>query len=286
MFHSSSRSGLARLVGLGIAAGIVLVGSPSWATTVNVDFQNGWGSMSATYSGQGAMAAPGDYWNAVAPIGNNFDPVWGDLTLSSNVAVTETGPDWAAAETNPLTFDSGALMDSLGNTTGISVSGSTKFLYAHEGSSNVIASDFDSLMREYLDSGYAGGSDVTISGLAAGTAYDLVLYGHGAEDFRATTFTIDGVEKSTSFVDGTNPRTSLAEGSDYVTYSGVVADSNGQIGIHYVAAYAVHNGANVNDEGSFNAFQISAAVPEPNTIVICLSGMFGLLAYAWRKMKK
>jgi hypothetical protein len=283
MFGISSRSGLVRLAGLTVAAGL-LAGSPSWAGTVNIDFQNGWGSQSATYSGQGAMAAPGNLWNAVAPSGNSFDPVWGDLTFSSNVAVTETGPDWAAANTNPLTFDSGTLRDSQGNMTGIAVSGATKFLYAYEGDSNVIASGFDSLMREYLDSGYAGGSDVTIRGLAAGAAYKLVLYGHGAEDFRATTFTIGGVAKSTSFVDGTNPRTSLAEGSDYVTYSSVVADSNGQIGIHYAAAYAVHGGATVNDEGSFNGLQISE-VPEPSTLALCVAGMVGLLAYAWRKRK-
>lgn len=253
---------------------IVGLGGAVTAAVVNVEFQNKNGNASITYSGSGAIAAPGTIWNAVTPSQNvNFDEGWGQLTFSGTDPVV--WPNWPAT---PVGLTSGALVDSQGNATGMTVTASAWFVYAAPNPTVSMATGYSDLMREYLDTEttVTGIGTVTLNGLTANAPYKLALYGHGADPYRNTTFTVGGVDKSTSYVDFTH---SLTENVDYVVYQNVIADANGKIAINYGAGGALQNGMSgaVNTEGSFNGLQIQS-VPEPAALSLLALGALAILS--------
>jgi hypothetical protein len=68
--------------------------------------------------------------------------------------------------------------------------------------------------------------------------------------------------------------------SDYSAYWNVVDSSTND----YVSVGGANAGAAVDILWTDN-FQVGAAVPEPSSVILALSGLVGLLAYAWRKQK-
>ena len=154
------------------------------------------------------------------------------------------------------------------------------------------------LMQDYLqlDSG-ANTSVATasglISGLVAGTTYDLYLYGQGSDMMGTdasssgenSLFTIDSLSKQTGWdgVDGGDRN--LVEGIEYVKFS-TVADSGGNIsftwsnvvaGVNVVTDKVTSNTGTGSRFGALNGIQIVGAVPEPTAVLLTALGMLCLL---------
>jgi hypothetical protein len=184
------------------------------AQIVNIDIQGklfgitGPSGDGTTFSGQGALA----------DLGNNF---WNGVQFPGNGSVTETTP-----------FTSGALNDSAGLATAITISSSEYYHYneaAFGPPDAKFASGFGSLMADYLDGG-GGGRSITFANLTPNGNYNLYLYGH----YNAT-YTIGG----TSLVKGNNNSPhSLTEGVDYLVFSNVLADGAGNLTVTYTSALA------------------------------------------------
>ena len=120
----------------------------------------------------------------------------------------------------------------------------------------------------------------SINNLVAGHSYDLYLYGMEANyDTYGASFTVANVGGGTQTTTGAL-LDHFAAGANYVKYSGVVADLNGQITGSYT--WSEHS----NDMG-FNGFTLVGplASPEPCSLVLLATGLLGLLAYAWRKRR-
>ena len=198
------------------------------AQLINEDFnQNdgvGWGgggpNPGPTMSGAAVLGKAGDQWNGInINSGNGFSLVNADGSTSAV----------------KMTFTSGGGYDVN------SFGGSTPFA----------GTPYDALMEDYL---YNAGTNraIALSGLAANSAYDLVLYnaansGAGAAG-RMTSFTVNGITKI-SVWDGSS--STLIAGVDFVEFQSALSDGAGNLLITY-------NG-NGSAEGDVNGFQIQSA---------------------------
>lgn len=250
-----------RWVRWAVAAGLVgLVSAARGQTIVNVDFQPGGtgGGTAATFAAQGAMASPGNTWNAVAPSTDG----------TSNGEFGSGGRfDYGG---DPLAVN--GLVDSVGSNTAIGVEifkgdpDSAFALNPLNGFDVNIADNAKQLMRDYLISGWGSNPNaVNIVGLPAGASYTLYLYGAGDNDAVSTKFTINGVDKATTGVP--NGSHTLTLNQDYVVYTGVT--TSGTISIQYM-----NNGESA--DGHFNGFQILYTAPAP----IPTLGEWGLIMLA------
>lgn len=241
----------------------VLVGVQAQATVINVDFENDpAASSSVTYSGQGAMPAPGGVWNSAHPSAAPDVYFWGECNYQNSLA-------------------SGALVDSLGNPTGVTVSASgitaTYTWTGFEPSPAPAWTTHHNLMNDWIiQESESTNAVVTISGLAGNGLYNLVVYGHSHEGGGNTVFTIGGNTQTTATTTSTDDH-ALTAGYDYLTFNNVSANGSGDIVINF------HDAVGGN-QGGFNGFQITS-VPEPSAMIILASSILGLLAYAWRRHK-
>jgi autotransporter-associated beta strand protein len=182
-----------------IFGAVALVASTVFAASINVDFGPNDNTSSGVYLGTAAAADTGAYWNALQP-------------GASYPALTET------------TFTSEFLLDSIGNTTGITVTLMPSFYLYDEGlaqseTNSIIAPE---LMHDYIFTPTAGGSSsytFSIDGLDIGKSYDVFLYSDTG--IQRTDFNIGGVVKKV-----TNPgsaQSSWGLGSNYQVFSDVSA---------------------------------------------------------------
>ncbi len=127
------------------------------------------------------------------------------------------------------------------------------------------------IMDNYHHNSNHGYKDMIIAGLTPDSSYDLYLYGHGDQESQNTIFTIDGVSKSSTIdVAGL---TELTENAHYVIFTGVLADSSGQIIVNWGAeTYAAING-----------LQIIGEMPVPEPATLALLGLGALISLKRRK---
>lgn len=110
---------------------------------------------------------------------------------------------------------------------------------------------------------------ITISGLA-GATIDLYIYAaSGSATGQGSTFTFGSTALSTT--DTAGVETGYTNGVNYVKFSGLVADSSGNISGTWMRRVATY--------GVINGFQIMV-VPEPSTVLL---GALGLLALMRRR---
>jgi endoglucanase len=217
---------LSRLLGILLGGITCFSVSLLQAQLINVDFnQNdgvGWGgggpNPGPTMSGAAVLGKAGDQWNGI------------NVSGGGGVSLVYADDSPSAVK---MTFISGGGFDVN------SFGGSTPFA----------STSYDSLMEDYL---YNAGTNRTISlsGLAANSAYDLVLYNaaNSSAAGRTTYFIVNGITKS-SVWDGSS--STLIAGVDYVEFRSALSDGAGNL----VMAY---NG-NGSAEGDVNGFQIQAA---------------------------
>jgi endoglucanase len=217
---------LSRLLGILLGGITCFSASLLRAQLINVDFnQNdgvGWGgggpNPGPTMSGAAVLGKVGDQWNGI--------------NVSTGSGVSLVNADGSVSPVK-MTFTSGGGYDVN------SFGGSTPFA----------PTPYDALMEDYL---YNAGTNrtITLSGLAANSAYDLVLYTAANSNAagRITYFTANGIAKS-SVWDGSS--STLIAGVDYVEFQSALSDGTGNLAITY-------NG-NGNAEGDVNGFQIQAA---------------------------
>jgi hypothetical protein len=110
-------------------------------------------------------------------------------------------------------------------------------------------------------------ASMTIDGLTAGDNYTWVFYLNQGGVSRPLSITVGGTTLSTS---GVVNKTALVEGVNYLTFQGVIGQSE-----LLVANFAFAPG-NVG-EMDVNGFQLQTVVPEPATYAMVLGGIATLL---------
>ena len=119
---------------------------------------------------------------------------------------------------------------------------------------------------------------VTVTGLAASTAYNVKLYSY--DYFNSPTSTTDtftptggttGSSQSVTFVPNVVPTTE----DSYAVVANWTSNNSGALA--FTTTGTVFG-------PRLNGFTISS-IPEPSTLVLLATGLIGLLCYAWRKRK-
>jgi PEP-CTERM motif len=131
----------------------------------------------------------------------------------------------------------------------------------------------------------AGLGTFTLHNATQGQTYDLFLYGQNYDATRGAAFALNGANGGTALNGltstlNTGVRNSFVLGDNYVEFTGVVADANGNISGSWGAVNNPFSG--LSGEGDFNGLQL-VAVPEPSMIGLIGMGLAGL--FAWRRRK-
>ena len=239
-FHHSPGSSF-RLFGIFFTALIAFGSGLLQAQLINVNFTlnssagSGGPNPSPTMSGAAVLGAAGDQWNGISTSSGSGIPLI--YANGSNSTVT-------------MTFTSGG---------GFNVND-------YGGSTPFASTLYNALMENYL---YNNGTLQTImlSGLAASSAYNLVLYNaaNTAAAGRTTYFTVNGHAQSSTW---NGSSSTLIAGVDYVEFASALSDGSGNLATTYTGAGTA--------EGDINGFQIQAA---PLTINVSYNNTNVLISF-------
>lgn len=232
-----NRNGLVTAIAVTAALGL---GSHTLGAVVNVDVGHHDGSL--LYTGQGAIAAPGDIWNQTP-------------------------------------FTDASYVDSQGNavTMKVDIEGFADAGHRDDdGVANALMYDY----YRGLDNSPDSSLTLIISNLVSGGSYNLALYGAQAatfnnflKDYRGSTFTIGGVTKIATGSKDAWPVDGFAEGITHVIFNDVIADADGTI-IVEINPYT-HPEDTEYSTAFLNGFQIEGTfIPEPASLA--LLGVGGL----------
>lgn len=202
---------------------------------IDVDFNNdsygagnGGPTTGPTMSGAAVLGAPGDQWNGIAVSNGTAIPLIYANGSSSPVT---------------MTFASGGGNDA----------------YSYNGNTPFTGTPYVNLMQDYLFT-VGAQQTITLSGLAANSFYNLVLYNAAdvAAAGRTTSFVVNGTTLSSTWNASSS---TLIAGIDYVDFPWALSDASGNMVIAW-------NG-NGGGEGDIDGFQIQLShdpLPETNIV--------------------
>lgn len=254
---------------LGICSiGILLFGAESiQAQLINVDFDGN--SVGQAYGGGGVAVGPAQ--SGAALIGSSGD-LWNGI--SDSLLTFSAYPGGASASGLALTYANGSAS---GVTMSLTADGSYNANEPNWGNTSAFttaASPYSNLMQDLI---YANNpQSITLSGLAANQAFNLVVYSAGDQNVgtgRTSSFTVNGITQ-TSFWNGTT--STLVAGQTYVDYSSAMSDGSGNLVINF----GVTGGSGAL-ETDLTGFQL-VAVPEPSTWALLAAA--GVLVCFRRKL--
>lgn len=230
------------------AAIILLSAGVLQAQLINVDFNENSSASSGggpnpgpTMSGAAILGEAGDLWNGI------------DVSSGSGIPLA-----YANGSNSPviMTFDSGGGYD----------------VNSYGGSTPFAGTAYDALAEDYL---YNGGvpQTITLSGLAANSAYHLVLYNaaNTVAAGRITYFTVNNNEQGSTW-DGSS--SALIAGIDCVDFPSVLSDGAGNLVITYTG--------NGTAEGDIDGFQIQAVSASSLTINAAYDGTNVIISFSTR----
>jgi endoglucanase len=195
------------------------------AQLINVDFNEN------DSAGSGGGPNPGPTMSGAAVLGTAGDQ-WNGINVNSGSGIPLVYADGSTSGVT-MTFTSGGGYD----------------VNSYGGSTPFASTSYDALMEDYL---YNGGSSqtITLSGLAANSTYNLVLYNaaNTAAAGRTTYFTVNGNTQSSTW---NGSSSTLIIGVDYVEFASALSDGSGNLVITYTGAGTA--------EGDIDGFQIQAA---------------------------
>jgi hypothetical protein len=213
------------------------------AQLIDVDFNTnslavsgGGPSLGPTMSGAAVLGAAGDQWNGINVSSGTGIPLIYANGSNSPVA---------------MTFTAGGGYD----------------VNSYGGSTPFAGTPYDALMEDYLfNSGTP--QTITLSGLAANSIYNLVLY--NAADVpaagRTTFFTVNGNTQSSTW---NGSSSTLIAGVDDVEFTSAMSDGSGNLVITWTG--------NGSAEGDINGFQIQSVPPFPPLPVTQVSAGFPIV---------
>lgn len=255
-----------------------VMGAAGWisvqAQLIDVNFTDdsyglaGWGGggvNGAAQSGAVVLGSAGDVWNAVGGLGN------GPLLF------TYANPPAFLAS-----YTSGPLLYADNTVSGVTLSLTASQTYSatQPGWGNhspfvAAGSPYANLFNTMLVATTANPQQtVTLSGLLANQAYELVVYNASDQNeapSRTSLFTVNGVTQTSTY-DGV--QSTLINGVDYLVFN-AVSDGTGTLVINY--------GISGTAETDFNGFQLLEVVPEPSTLALLASGAVLLLGVQRRR---
>ena len=156
-----------------------------------------------------------------------------------------------------------------GNTdSGVTMNYSGNYMYCC--GTALYGTDYKNLMNDYII-----GPTITLTGIAEGN-YDLYLYSSANATDRIAKFAATTSNGSVDVTIGPNTDY-VATFKDGVTYGvlQVHVGSNGQLNL---------TSESLGGEIDLNGFQLQS-IPEPTSMIMLFTCVFGLLAYAWHKRK-
>ncbi len=277
------------------------------------DANNGQGTGYATsggynllYYGQGAYSDPGNnIWNGFGSYPGAGSTYFYGAGLTDN-------PQQSGNPGNPY-----AAYNPTGSTTGWqSSSGNNLFSPSHYSTQAGNATSSGSLSPVTLSMSYNGGDNglgnvgqqhlqgtpnfllgeaAIVNGGVTGTfglgnvpagTYNLYLYGGNYDNTRGAAFTVSSgtaVNGLTSAINsGASGNKSFVLGQNYVEFTGVTPDANGNITGTWSAVSNPNSG--LSGEGDFNGLQlVQVSVPEPTTMAMLGLGAASLLFFRRRK---
>jgi hypothetical protein len=215
-----------------MAMGLAVAGQVAQAQSLfNVDYNSGG---SPTYSGAAVLGASGDQWNGIN--------TWGSFAIS----------------------------DSTGSSAGVTLD--TENMYTFSDNTGGSTANPTTLMQDYAVSPGWGASDgwpikVGLTGLAANTAFTLVVYSAGDSAGQGATINLTdssyGTVYQSAATTGASRDISAGQGVAYQTFSGITSAT----GTVYFDVLTT-----VNDWHALNGFQIQV-VPEPSSLALCGGGL-------------
>lgn len=140
------------------------------------------------------------------------------------------------------------------------------------------------LMNGYIYSSVSTGVSITLSGLAANSSFQLVVYGAGNDSGQGDIFSYSNAtgswDNGISTTTGTSRDITVAgaEGINYVVFNGTTST-----GSFTITATANKSVLSTNVYSMINGFQLETAVPEPTSLALYGSGGLALLLVGRRR---
>jgi hypothetical protein len=218
------------------------------------------------------MVFAGTAWANTIVVNVDFQDTTGGYTYVGLGAAPDSSSNthWNAI-TNSMSWADSNLKASDGSTTtavGVALSSVRNNGYDAYGSTNDLQHEV-----AVANNGEKGPATFTISGLSSGWKYDIYLYDAmwpAVYQIGATTKTPTGGNA------GVTP--TWVENTHYALFSGLTATSG--------VISGTFSGDGSTTYGELAGMQIvGTAVPEPTAMMMLVTGLVGLLAYAWRRRK-